>query len=472
MNGGERVKPTVLSNRVSFSKIDARTRASGTTSYRVRWTVAGRRHEMWASSYAEAEFLRARLLAAKADGELWQPSGGGLPKSLVGPDRNVTLLDLATAVIDARWDGWSTGHRSTCLEAMSRLLSLAVVNKRGAPSRQALRMTLRNIVLPPEGFRKKVRPKDVAPEDVINAVDFLERGLSLPISDLSPRSAVDLLEAAEIKPDGTRYARDGRMHLRTFLRLIVRAGLDCEAISNFPLDCLRTPRKTDDARPTRSRVPSPAQARVIVNAVCSTRSGAISPVRTRRYRAFLTVAWTAGLRPSEIRGLRLEDVTLPATGWGQARVSTPTIVTERRLTGTAANHVERSAPKGRCPGEVREVPLPPEAVQALLLHLQLNKVDAGGRLFTHSDGGPITQSGLGSVWRAGLRRIPGEPWKGLRMYHLRHTAATWQLEADELPKEVARRMGHSVTVLMDVYASWFDDETGLATSRMDAVLAV
>jgi integrase len=53
------------------------------------------------------------------------------------------------------------------------------------------------------------------------------------------------------------------------------------------------------------------------------------------------------------------------------------------------------------------------------------------------------------------------------VYDLRHSAATTMLRAGVPPAEVARRLGHSVDILMRVYAGVFDDERPRSNELMD-----
>jgi integrase len=53
------------------------------------------------------------------------------------------------------------------------------------------------------------------------------------------------------------------------------------------------------------------------------------------------------------------------------------------------------------------------------------------------------------------------------VYDLRHTAATVMLRAGVPPAEAARRLGHSVDVLMRVYAGVFDNERERSNELID-----
>jgi integrase len=57
-----------------------------------------------------------------------------------------------------------------------------------------------------------------------------------------------------------------------------------------------------------------------------------------------------------------------------------------------------------------------------------------------------------------------------RPYDLRHAAASLWLNAGVVTTEVARRLGHSVAVLLKVYANCIDGQGEIANDRIEAAL--
>jgi integrase len=131
----------------------------------------------------------------------------------------------------------------------------------------------------------------------------------------------------------------------------------------------------------------------------------------------------------------------------------------------------RKALKQRPLDAVREVPLPPALVTRLHAHLQ-RWPDPTGRVFVTGGGRPPTSTNYGPIWiRARNSLWPaGHPLAETTVYDLRHSAATMMLRAGVVPAEVARRLGHSVEVLMRVYAGVFADERERANALIDAEL--
>jgi len=175
----------------------------------------------------------------------------------------------------------------------------------------------------------------------------------------------------------------------------------------------------------------------------------------------LTVALT-GLRASELRGLRWQDVDLKAG--------------ELHVRQRADRYSKIGVPKSD--SSVRTVPLDPGALTAALREWKLAcpKGDEGlvfpsstGRIQHHSN----MLKSLGPVMiEAGVVNKSGAPKYGLHSF--RHFFASWCINprnrgGRELPaKEVQQLLGHaSIVLTMDVYGHLFpktDDRTELAAS--------
>jgi integrase len=91
-------------------------------------------------------------------------------------------------------------------------------------------------------------------------------------------------------------------------------------------------------------------------------------------------------------------------------------------------------------------------------------------VFSNGAGRPPSTTNYGPVWnRSRRQRWPsGHPLASTTVYDLRHSAATMMLRAGVPPAEVARRLGHSVDVLMRVYAGVFADERERSNGMIDA----
>jgi integrase len=110
----------------------------------------------------------------------------------------------------------------------------------------------------------------------------------------------------------------------------------------------------------------------------------------------------------------------------------------------------------------------------LRAHADMFGVAPDGRLFRGLHGGPLSESVYVRWWKL-ARRVALSPSQVVsplvrRPYDLRHAAASLWLIAGVQPTEVARRLGHSVAVLLKVYVNCIDGGEDAANSRIDGAL--
>ena len=195
---------------------------------------------------------------------------------------------------------------------------------------------------------------------------------------------------------------------------------------------------------------APAQAQALLAAV-----RAPGP-RGEHLEAFFGCLYYAAMRPSEVMSLREGDCHLPARGWGRIDLAASEPRAGRGWTDDGAAREARGL-KHRAEHEMRSVPIPPELVALLRAHLQRYGTGPDGRLFRTSRDGGIQESAYGAIWQAArTAAFTGAQQSSplaRRAYDLRHAAvlSLW-LNAGVPATEVARRAGHSVAVLLKVYA--------------------
>ena len=145
----------------------------------------------------------------------------------------------------------------------------------------------------------------------------------------------------------------------------------------------------------------------------------------------------------------------------------------RRWTDTASAHDERGL-KHRPVSETRHVPIPAELVAILRQHIDTFGVASDDRIFSSDRGRPVVSTAISDV-RAEARTLAltpaqvASPLAG-RPYDLRHAAVSLWLNAGVPAPQVAERAGHSVEVLLRVYAKCLDGGEMAANVRIDAAL--
>lgn len=157
---------------------------------------------------------------------------------------------------------------------------------------------------------------------------------------------------------------------------------------------------------------------------------AVTP-RAPVYQAYVALACFSGLRPGELAGLDVEHVDFE-----RSLVRVQQVMTRHGL---------RAYPK--TDHSARWVPFPSE-VGDLLWRLLGDR--AQGPVFTSPTGERVNEANFRNrIWRPALEAAGVEP---VRVYCMRHTAASW-LAQDGVPEgDIARILGHSSTRIVSTYA--------------------
>lgn len=191
-----------------------------------------------------------------------------------------------------------------------------------------------------------------------------------------------------------------------------------------------------------------------------------------RFAVLFDLALLTGMRPSEILGLRWQDVDLEA-----GTVSVAQVLSRARSRNGKPAPWAFTAPKtGK---SRRTIPLLPELVDALRRHRAAQAAEVLRRpayartldlVFATSVGQPLSVRDIvGRHFKPALRRA-GLP-KSVRLYDLRHTAASL-LVASGLPiNVVSELLGHASPVMvLKTYAHTFEGQRRQATERLGRLI--
>ncbi|MGY1453194.1 tyrosine-type recombinase/integrase [Streptomyces sp. SS8] len=440
------------SYKVSVWKLSVN-RTTKKPTYVVRWTVDGSPFSESHKTKALADRFRARLLRAVDKGEPFD-TVTGLPDSLRGSKTALTLLELAVKYIDGRWASASAKQRDSMTDSLAVAVPSLVKQVRGRPEPEVLRRALRSYLLPPPR-RSRDRPEEVAA-----AARWIEKA-SLPVAELTETDRVHtLVDALTRKLDGAPAANQTYKRRRAVTYNVLEYAVELEALASNPLGKVRRKRGQQPVQEVDRRVVvNPRQARELLTAV--TYVGGWDRASGRRLRAFFGCMYYAALRPGEALGLRRSDCELPAEGWGRITVEETRPSAGKAWTDSGEAH-DRRGLKQRSPGEVRIVPIPPPLVRMLREHLEEFGAAEDGRIFSSERGNVVASSSYYRVWRQArkLGLVPEQAASVLaaKPYDLRHACVSQWLNSGVPAPEVAVRAGHSVEVLLKIYAKCIDGQ--------------
>src|SRR5215470_3838584 len=446
-------------------------RGTRATTYHVRWAVAGRRWKETFQVKALAASFRADLQSAAGRGEAFD-TGTGRPVSMARPVLRVSWYEFAVGYVDMKWPRGAATYRRTIAEALTAVTPVMLRPSGSRPDAKCIRSALT------WEFNTQRREDPARPASVTATLRWIERN-SLPLSQVGrPEVARALLAAATSRLDGRpaarTVARQRRMLLLNALNYAVEQGL----LPVNPVQGIKWAAPKPSRVIDRRRVANPVQARTLLWAVAQVqRSGP-------RLAACFACMYFAALRPEEAVELRAANLTLPAPRWDQGR--------GELVYGWGELYVERAAPhagsawtdsgrprddrqlKHREVGEGRRVPCPPELTRTLTDHIDRFGTAEDGQLFRGDRGGPVPLITWHRVWSAARRatftpEVLATPLAG-RPYDLRHAAVSTWLTGGVDPATVAEWAGHSVAVLLEVYAKCLDGTDAIARRQVQAAL--
>jgi integrase len=437
--------------------------------YEVRWKVGTEPQSRTIGSKSQAENFLSDLRQAARKGEAFD-TDTGLPDSMtITASRERSWLEFCLAYTDMKWPSAAPKTRDALTDALATIIP-AVTSELppDGTNHSTIREALRHFALAPAS-RELDRPPAIAA-----ALSWLAK-TSLPASMISkPQHARAILDAISVKQDGKAASATTVSRKRSVFANVIRYAVELEEMPSNPLDRMSwTPPKVSEVVDRRVVV-NPRQARELLAAVTYVGQQRRGPhARGQRLMAFYACMYYAALRPAEVTGLRCQDCHLPKAGWGRLTLEKSRPEVNRRWTDTDSAHDERGL-KHRAADETRRVPIPSELVAILRAHIDTFGVAPDGRIFSSDRGHPVASTAISDVWAAArtLALTPAQvasPLAG-RPYDLRHAAVSLWLAAGVPPPRVAERAGHSVEVLLRVYAKCLDDGEDTANTRIDAAL--
>lgn len=432
---------------------------SRTTTYYVRWNVAGRHRKKPFRTKAQADGFRSELVTATGKGEAFD-TATGLPLSAHRAASGMPWVDFACRFVDMQWPRVAATTRRTHAEALTTVTVAMLLPGRGKPDDRAIRVALCR-------WAFNTVKRDACPNDVRDVLRWVQRN-TRPVSSLaSPDVLRGVLDALTVRLDGSPAAPSVVSRKRKILNRAVEYAAELGLLSSNPVPALkwRAPKSVHTV--DRRVVANPVQARTLLDAVKEVSGG-------RRLVAFFGCLYFAALRPEEAAALTKSNLSLPAEGWGVLTLDGAEPYAGKDWTDSGENRDRRQL-KQRARGEVRLVPCSPELTALLHGHLERFGTGADGRVFTgernHNELPKLT---IVRTWQrarqlAFTAEAAASPLAGTP-YDLRHAAVSTWLNGGVPPTTVAEWAGHSVEVLLKTYAKCLDGTDTASRRRVQEAL--
>ena len=443
--------------------------------YRVRWTVAGKRNGDQFKKKTQASSFRSKLLTYANDGVAFDVETG-LPVPMLIEQRaqqqvTPTWYEHAVEYVDRQWSQVSAKQRASIADTLATVTPALVRSDAGMPDKDVLRRALSTWA-----FNTNARSQIEPPHDQGDALAWLQRN-ALRLDELADPEVMErALKTLASKLDGTpaaanTYRRKRPVFYATLKYAVKRKHLAANPLTDDDID-FTAPKAVETVDPRT--VPNPRQARALIDA-----AGEIMPSGSA-LRAFFGCLYYCAMRPGEAARIREDDFVLPAEDedskgeqWGTVYLDTSAPRIGRSWTDNGKTREARGL-KHRPAGTVRPVPVPPPLVQLVRSHIAEHGTTADGRLFRGHYGGELSESTYGRVWEKAranaLIATQAASTLAKRPYDLRHACVSTWLKAGIEPKRVAEWAGHSVDVLLRIYTHCLDGGEREARRRVQRTL--
>jgi integrase len=367
------------------------------------------------------------------------------------------------AFVDMKWPRASAKQRRSIAEALATVTPALLATERGAPDVPTMRAALYGWV-----FNKAHRDAGPPPDELAPAVRWLAAN-TVKLTALGTDAALvrKALDALALRLDGKTAAPNTVARKRAVFYGALRYAVELRLLDTNPIDHVQWTPERSEGVVDRRVVVNPTQARALLAAVRE-----IEP----ELEAFFACIYYAALRPAEVLHLTVDDCELPEQGWGWLHLRGSTQHAGSDWTDTGEAREDRGL-KHRARSSTRDVPAPPPLVQMLRHHIETFGMGPGGRLFPARGHrrGPVSVGTYLRVWRQARAAVLTDPERSplaRRPYDLRHACVSLWLNAGVPATQVAEWAGHSVHVLLKVYAKCIDGQDEAARRRIEAALGL
>lgn len=431
-------------------------------SYKVRWAVAGRRRKRSFRSAALADSFRSELIAAARRGEPFDTRTGQPLAAQAAP--TTSWYDFACSYVDMKWPDAAGKSRAGIAETLATGTPALLSERRGQSAPGDMRAALYTW-----SFNARARRKTDPPPELADAIRWLKQH-TVSVSDLTkPEGIRAVLAKVGSRLDGKPAAASTVGRKRAVFHNALEYAVERGLLLQNPLTALNAKKAQTVEVVDKRVVANPEQARRLLGAVRQQgRTG-------RQLVAFFGLMYYSALRPAEAAALGRGDLTIPAEGWGELYLPKSTPTTGAAWADSGKRRDKRGL-KHRPREEVRVVPCPPPLTELLRAHLAEFGTGADGRLIRGVRGDDLSDSTYGRTWKKARDSAltPEEAASPLarRPYDLRHAAVSTWLNGGVPATQVAEWAGHSVAVLLRVYARCIAGQSDLAREQISRALGL
>jgi integrase len=309
----------------------------------------------------------------------------------------------------------------------------------------------------------------IPPVELQPAITWIERN-TVAISELAqPDTLRAALAALGRKLDGHPAAASTSARKRAVFHNALDYAVERGLLTQNPLRGLKTRREETTEAIDKRVVVNHEQAKRLLDAVrAQGRTG-------EHLVLFFALLYYAGLRPAEAADLTTSALSVPEVGWGELYLPGSAPTTGIAWGNSGARRDKRGL-KHRPRNEVRVVPCAPPLTALIHDHLRAFGTAPTGRLLRGARGGELSDSTYTRIWLHARHHAltPEEAASPLarRPYDLRHAAVSTWLNGGVEPTRVAEWAGHSVAVLLRVYAKCIAGQEVTAQHRVERALGL
>ncbi len=447
-----------MNNKVHVFRVQKREGA--VRPYIVKWRVEGRDKSNAFYTKREAEDRKRKLERAKEDGLVFS-SSTGLP--LEWSLGKLSFTDVVAEMSKLKLKSWEARSATSFGDAISASVAFLVQPKfRNQYSRQLKVKVAQEYIA-----KNKGTPLPPTQEEQ-EVIDYYSK-YSLRLNEIDSTTIENLLEHLGTKLDGTTASNAYYRRRHQALNQVLEYAYKKKYLIENPLIRAVFKLETDDNEVLVDDVLDPAQCRKITAKMLA-RTSRQDPHLPLAIFTFTSISWLAGLRPSEVAGLKAGDIKIGKTS--QITVKQAAVSIKKSATPNNQTFVEKGI-KGRNSGQKRIVPINSE-LEKILVPFVAN-LSKGDYLFTEpAKKNPFPQgykkkpisTDLVASWFEDAR-----PSKDFTLYDLRHTNATILIYSGYNVIEVAKRLGHSPAVCLKYYTHVFRHAEGVTTEKEDKFLA-